>query len=237
MGSFLVAANDYANTIQTDEPQPISTPLKLYAKSSTQLADFALNLAKLNQITFSEQIPENTDFIVGNYLENWDQIPFEQFRGKITLIIPDDWLFENKTKIQRKDVLDYFNCQFLLRLPEGTFHGKDCSANVLFLEHKTAPTIQEQFYFYDLRTGISWLENTKQLALHLSSFNLIYENPNKFKDKDQRLKLVSSQQLQNDWDFWWLDENNFIHKPVSSKSRFFQDAINDLYSLSNLLKI
>lgn len=241
MGSFLVAANDYANTIQSDEPQRLSTPLKLYINSSHQLADFALNLAKLSQITFSEQIPLETDFIVGNYLAHWEHIPFEQFLPiksscKIVLIIPDEWLFENNTKLQRKDVLTHFNCQFLLRLPEGSFYGKDCSANVLFLETKKNSNIQEQCYFYDLRTGITWLENTNQLSSHLSSFSLVYENPTKFKEKDQRLKLISINQLQNDWDYWWLDENDFIHKPTSSKSRFFQDAINDLYSLSSLLK-
>lgn len=236
-GSFLIAANDYANITQQDEPQPISTPLKLYAQSSTPLADFALNLAKLHQITFSQQIPVETDFIVGNYLEHWEHIPIEQFHGKVTLIIPDKWLFENKTKNQRKEVLNYFNYRFLLRLPEGTFHGKDCSANVLFLENKNSLTTQDQFYFYDLRTGISWLENTKHLASYLSSFHLVYGNPKKFEEKDQRLKLVSSQYLQHDWDYWWLNESALTNKLSSSKSRFFQNALNDLYLLDKLLKI
>jgi type I restriction-modification system DNA methylase subunit len=236
-GSFLIAANDYANTIQTEESIPISNPLQLYAHSSNNLSDLAFKLAHLDYFYLSEQIPLETDFIVGNFLEHWESIPFEHFRGKIALIIPDEWLFENKTKIQRRDVLNHFNCQFLLRLPEGTFYGKDCSANILFLETKNPSNHHEQIWFYDLRTGITWLENTHQLSSHLSSFSLIYENPNKSKDKDQRLKLISSNHLQIDWDYWWLDENDFIHKPISSKSRFFQDAINDLYSLSNLLKV
>jgi|WetSurMetagenome_2_1015567.scaffolds.fasta_scaffold16008_2 type I restriction-modification system DNA methylase subunit len=240
-GSFLIAANDYANTIQSDELQPISTPLKLYAATSNQLADFAVNLSTLDQLTFSEQIPDAVDFIVGNYIDYWKQIPFEQFLNKktsckIVLIIPDDWLFEPHTKIQRKDIFMHFNCQCLLRLPEGTFYGKDCSANVLFLETKNTSQHREQIWFYDLRTGISWLENTNQLIPHLSSFSSVYENLHKFKDKDQRLKLVSSNVLQSDWDYWWLDENDFIKKPISSKSRFFQDAIDDLYSLNNLFK-
>ncbi|MEY3218899.1 MAG: hypothetical protein RIT27_256 [Pseudomonadota bacterium] len=233
-GNFLIAANDYANAVQTEESTPISNPLQLYAHASNPLSELAFKLANLDQVHFSEQIPLETDFIVGNFLEHWDSIPFEQFHGKIALIIPDEWLFEHKTKIQRKDVLNYFNVQFILRLPEGTFHGKDCSANILFLEsHATS----QHIWFYDLRTGISWLENNRQLSVHLSPFTTIYDNPTKFKEKDQRLKQVFAHELQTDWDYWWLDENDFINKPIPSTQRFFQDALNDLYSLNNLLKV
>jgi len=265
-GSFLIAANDYANAVQTEESTPISNPLQLYAHSSTNLSELAFKLANLdhfylseqislsscshapawelagNRIHFSEQIPSEVDFIVGNFLEHWDNIPFEHFHGKIALIIPDEWLFENKTKIQRKDVLAYFNCQFLVRLPEGTFHGKDCIANLLILETPVSPPKsdlsnknEKSLWVYDLRTGINWLETTAQLPFYLNQFTAIYDAP--YRSKDQRLKQVFAHELQTDWDYWWLEETDFTNKPILSKQRFFQDALNDLYSLNNLLKV
>lgn len=241
-GSFLIAANDYANAVQTEESTPISNPLQLYAHSSTTLSELAFKLANLDHIHFSEQIPLETDFIVGNFLEHWDSIPFEHFHGKIALIIPDEWLFENKTKIQRKDVLAYFNCQFLVRLPEGTFHGQDCIANLLILETPVSPPKpdlstknEKSLWVYDLRTGINWLETTTQLPFYLNQFTAIYDTP--YRSKDQRLKQVFAHELQTDWDYWWLEETDFTNKPILSKQRFFQDALNDLYSLNNLLKV
>jgi len=241
-GSFLIAANDYANAVQTEESTPILNPLQLYARSSNNLSELAFKLANLDYFHLSEQIPSETDFIVGNFLEDWDSIPFEYFRGKIALIIPDDWLFEHKTKIQRKDVLDYFNCQFLVRLPEGTFHGKDCIANLLILETPVSPPKsdsstknEKSLWVYDLRTGISWLETTNQLSFYLNQFTAIYDAP--YRSKDQRLKQVFAHELQTDWDYWWLEETDFTNKPILSKTRFFQDALNDLYSLNNLLKV
>ncbi len=94
---------------------------------------------------------------------------------------------------------------------------------------------EKSLWVYDLRTGVTWLETTTQLSFYLNQFTAIYDAP--YRSKDQRLKQVFAHELQTDWDYWWLEETDFTNKPILSTQRFFQDALNDLYSLNNLLKI
>ena len=91
--------------------------------------------------------------------------------GQAGIIVPEGILFDNTKQPVRTELLNQFNLDVILALPEDTFQpyaGVD--ANVLFFERDSNGT--DEFWFYDARSDYENIKESNPLTYnkHFSDF-------------------------------------------------------------------
>ena len=91
--------------------------------------------------------------------------------GRAGIIIPEGILFDSSKEPARRELLNEFNLDVILALPEGTFQPySDVDTNVLFFERDEDGT--DEFWFYDARSDYENIKDSNPLSYekHFSDF-------------------------------------------------------------------
>jgi type I restriction enzyme M protein len=92
--------------------------------------------------------------------------------GRASVVIPDGVLFNKSFSSVREELLNYFDIDCILALPEGAFTPyADVTANVIFFERNNDGT--DEFWYYDARSEFEEVnkeENPLDYDKHLRDF-------------------------------------------------------------------
>jgi len=91
--------------------------------------------------------------------------------GRAGIIIPEGILFDSSKEPARRELLNEFNLDVILALPEGSFQPySDVDTNVLFFERDEDGT--DEFWFFDARSDNENIKDSNPLSYekHFSDF-------------------------------------------------------------------
>jgi type I restriction enzyme M protein len=113
--------------------------------------------------------------------------------GRASVVIPDGVLFNQSFSSVREELLNYFNIDCILALPEGAFTPyAGVTANVIFFERDNDGT--DEFWYYDARSDFDEVnkeENPLNYDKHLGGF-VEYKND---REKCKKYFKIDSEEL------------------------------------------
>lgn len=112
--------------------------------------------------------------------------------GKAAVVVPEGVLFNDAIKHLRKDLLEYYNVNCILTLPEDSFQPyAGVEANIIFFERDNDGT--DELWYYDCRTDFENIKKSNPLTYskHLEDFVETWdtreESENYFKVKKEEI--------------------------------------------------
>jgi type I restriction enzyme M protein len=141
--------------------------------------------------------------------------------GRASVVIPDGILFNQSFSSVREELLNYFNIDCILALPEGAFTPyADVTANVIFFERDNDGT--DEFWYYDARSGFDKVNKEKNpldYDKHLSDF---VEYKGKRDENDEYFKIDADEVDEGNYELHLKKYKEFKyegHRPPSEIAR------------------
>lgn len=149
--------------------------------------------------------------------------------GKAAIIVPEGILFDSSKVNARKDLINRFNLDCILTLPENTFHpyaGVD--ANVLFFSNEENST--EEFWYYDARSDYESIKESNDLQYdkHLSEFVEYWDNR---EECEKYFKVESDEIDEDNYELHLKKYKEFKyegHRPPKEIAQDIRDELNTI---------
>ena len=154
--------------------------------------------------------------------------------GKASVVIPDGILFNQSYSSVREELLNYFNINCILALPEGAFTPyAGVTANVIFFERDTSGT--DEFWYYDARSDYGTInkeDNPLSYEKHLAGF--IEEKENR-EDSDDYFKVDAEEVDKDSFELHLKKYKEFKYEGHRPPSEIAQDIKDELATIETEL--
>lgn len=146
--------------------------------------------------------------------------------GRAGIVIPEGILFDTSKEPVRKELLNEFNLDTILALPEDTFQPySGVDANVLFFERDSDGT--DEFWFYDGRSDYENIKEENPLTYE-KNFRDFVDFKNNREDSDEYFK-VDVDEVDNDGHELYLKKYKEYkyagHRPPNEIARDIKDEL------------
>lgn len=148
--------------------------------------------------------------------------------GRAAIIVPEGILFDGSKEPAREELLNHYNLDVILALPEDTFQpyaGVD--ANVLFFERDENGT--DEFWFYDARSDFENIKESNPLTYekHLSDF---VENWNS-REKSEKYFKVDTEEVGSNKELHIKQYKEFKYEGYRPPKNISEDITDELQKI------
>jgi len=153
--------------------------------------------------------------------------------GRAAIVVPEGILFDSSKKNAREDLLNYFNLNCILTLPEDSFQPyANVKANVLFFERDESGT--DEFWYYDARTDFENIKKSNPLDYekHLSDF---IDNWGTREDSEYYFKVDAEDVDEDNYELHLKKYKEFKYEGHRPPNEIAQDIKDELSTIENTL--
>lgn len=149
--------------------------------------------------------------------------------GRAGIVIPEGILFDGAKQVVRSELLNQFNLDAILALPEDTFQPySGVDANVLFFERDSSGT--DEFWFYDARSDYENIKDSNPLDYdkHFSDFVEYRDNR---EDCDDYFKVDVEEVNEDDHELYLKKYKEFKqegHRPPADIAQDIEDELDTI---------
>lgn len=146
--------------------------------------------------------------------------------GRAGIVVPEGILFDSSKEPARAELLNQFNLDVILALPEKTFQPySGVDANVLFFERDSSGT--DEFWFYDARSEYENIKDSNPLSYdkHFSDFVEYRDNR---KECDKYFKVNAEEVDEENHELYLKKYKQFSsdgHRPPAEVAQDIKDEL------------
>jgi type I restriction enzyme M protein len=158
--------------------------------------------------------------------------------GHAGVIVPEGILFRGDAdKSVRERLLDRYNLDCILVLPENSFHpyaGVD--ANVLFFERDSDGT--QEVWYYDMRTNVEGIKESNPLTYeHFDEFISSFDDTECRKEADRFFKVPTGEVEENDYELNYNQYREYATGQYRSPKEVAGEIKEELEKIENSLDV